>query len=163
MIVSDAIRAADALRPNTLDDLQKAQWVENLDLAVEDMMLDVRGLAEAVRNYSRGIYDKRMLAQLVQSGTITPSDYRAITGIPDTEEIVPRHREGHYPEDDWSLLLPEPYAEAYTLYLVSKIDYYNQETDLYQNDKAMYEAKWSEAQAWWRRENRPRSMCGWKV
>lgn len=163
MRTTDAIKQADELRPNTLSDERKAAWVEGLELDVEAMMLDVRGLAEAVRNYARGIYDKRMLACLVERGTITPADYRGITGIPDTEDIMPTERGGTYPAEDWQLLLPAPHDEAYVLYLVSKIDYYAQEPDNYANDKAMFSSKWSEAQAWWRRENRPRSTCGWRV
>lgn len=163
MRVTDAIKQADELRPNTLSDERKAAWVEGLELDVEAMMLDVRGLAEAVRNYARGIYGKRMLACLVERSIITPADYRAITNAPDTEDIVPTERVGHYPAEDWTLLLPAPYDEAYVLYLVSKIDYYAQEADNYANDKAMFSEKWSETQAWWRSNNRPRMTSGWRV
>lgn len=163
MRVTDAIKQADELRPNTLSDERKAAWVEGLELDVEAMMLDVRGVAEAVRNYARGIYDKRMLACIVERSIITPADYRAITGIPDTEDIASTERGGNYPAKDWDLLLPAPYDEAYVLYLVSKIDYYAQEAENYANDKAMFSEKWSEAQSWWRSNNRPRMTSGWRV
>ena len=146
MKVSGVLQQADELRPNTLKDERKAAWVEDLDLQVEDMMLDVRGLAEALRNYQRGIYDKRMLAALVDLGRISTADYAVITG--DTGSIVSPRRAGRYPAEDWQLLLPAPWEEVYVLYLISKIDFYNQESDLYANDAAMYEQKWSEAQAW---------------
>ena len=163
MRVSDVVRQADLLRPNTLAPEIKASWVEEVDADVEEMMLDVRGVEEAVRNYSRGIYDKRMLSNLVNNGTITPLDYRAITCIPDTEDIVSPCREKWYPEEDCDLLLPKQYEEVYVLYVVSKIDYYNQEADLYQNDKRMFSERWREAQAWWRRNNRARRTGEWRV
>lgn len=160
MKVSDVIRQADALRPNTLSDEQKAAWVEEMDLTVENMMLDVRGLAEAVKNYSRGIYDKRMLACLVEQETISAADYKTITG---EQNIVSPVRAGRYPAEDWQLLLPAPHEKVYVLQLVAEIDFYNQETDLYANDRAMFNEAWAEAQAWWRRENRPRAVNGWVV
>lgn len=163
MRVSDVIRQADLLRPNTLANETKARFVEDLEADVEQMMLDVRGVEEAVRDYARGIYDKRMLSALVHSGVITPLDYRAIANIKDTEEIVSPYREKWYPEDDYELLLPKQYEEVYVLYVVSKIDYYNQESDLYQNDKRVFSERWNEAQAWWRQNNRARCTGEWRV
>lgn len=43
----------------------------------------------------------------------------------------------------------------YVLYLCSQIDYYNNETALYGNDKAVYDEAISEAMAWWRRQHCP--------
>lgn len=163
MKISDAIKAADELRPNTIADTAKARWLQQFEQSVERMMLDVRGLVEAVRNYSRGIYDKRMLACLVERGIITPVDYRAITAIPDTEDIVPTERGGKYPAEDWTLLLPAEHEEVYIDWLVAQIDYYNQEADNYQNDKAMFDERWGAAQAWWRQSNRPKVTSGWVV
>lgn len=53
------------------------------------------------------------------------------------------------------LLLPAPYDRVYVLYLCSQIDYYNNETALYGNDKAVYDEAMSEAMAWWRRQHCP--------
>ena len=52
-------------------------------------------------------------------------------------------------------LLPAPYDRVYVLYLCSQIDYYNNETALYGNDKAVYDEAMSEAMAWWRRQHCP--------
>lgn len=67
--------------------------------------------------------------------------------------------ENHWPEENRVLMMPAPYEEIYQLYLICKIDYYNQEMELYTNDMAMYEAALAEAQAWYRRNHRP---AGWK-
>lgn len=50
---------------------------------------------------------------------------------------------------------PSPYDRVYVLYLCSQIDYYNNETALYGNDKAVYDEALGEALAWWRRNNCP--------
>lgn len=68
-----------------------------------------------------------------------------------------------WPEVDPELLMPAPYEEIYPLYLVCKIDYYNQEMSLYSNDRAIYNAAMNEARAWWRRHHRPRRNRNWKV
>lgn len=63
---------------------------------------------------------------------------------------------GHsWPAGDGELLLPAPYDRVYVLYLCSQIDYYNNETALYGNDKAVYDEAMSEAMAWWRRQHCP--------
>lgn len=61
----------------------------------------------------------------------------------------------NWPVEEAELLLPSPYDRAYVLYLCSQIDYYNNETALYANDKAVYDAALSEALGWWRREHCP--------
>lgn len=60
-----------------------------------------------------------------------------------------------WPAGDGELLLPAPYDRVYVLYLCSQIDYYNNETALYGNDKAVYDEAMSEAMAWWRRQHCP--------
>ena len=68
-----------------------------------------------------------------------------------------------WPESEAELLIPFPHDEIYQLYLICKIDYYNQEMVLYMNDLATYHAALAEAQAWWRRTHRPASRKNWRV
>lgn len=70
--------------------------------------------------------------------------------------------ENTWPEDQ-ELLMPHPYEEIYQLYLICKIDYYNQEMDLYANDIAFYNEALAEARAWFRRHHRPKSTSNWRV
>ncbi len=113
MKLSIAMARADALRPNTISEEQKAAWVQALDAQLAEMM-DVQA-----------------------------------------------------PEDGWpvdrELLMPAPHEEIYPLYLVSRIDYHNEEMDLYANDMLIYNAALAEAQAWWRRNHRPPYRGNWKV
>jgi len=69
----------------------------------------------------------------------------------------------NWPEEDRVLLMPPPHEEIYQLYLICKIDYYNQEMKLYANDLAIYNAALAEAQAWYRRHHRPRCDGNWRV
>lgn len=69
----------------------------------------------------------------------------------------------NWPEEDRELLMPAPYSEVYVLYLVSKIDYFNQEYMLYANDREAFEKALSEALGWWRRNHRPIGYGGWRV
>lgn len=68
-----------------------------------------------------------------------------------------------WPHDDRELLMPAPHEEIYQLYLICKIDYYNQEMSLYANDRAVYNTALEEAQAWWRRHHMPRPFRNWRV
>ena len=65
--------------------------------------------------------------------------------------------------DDRELLMPPPHEEIYQLYLVAKIDYYNNEIDMYTNDLMVYGEMLAEAKAWWRRNNKPPQRGSWKV
>lgn len=69
----------------------------------------------------------------------------------------------NWPEEDRVLLVPSPHDEIYQLYLICKIDYYNQEMNLYANDMAIYNAALAEAQAWYRRRHRPTCAGNWRV
>lgn len=69
----------------------------------------------------------------------------------------------NWPEEDRVLLMPSPHEEIYQLYLICKIDYYNQEMNLYANDMAIYNAALAEAQAWYRRHHRPICAGNWRV
>lgn len=68
-----------------------------------------------------------------------------------------------WPEIDTELLMGAPHEEIYQLYLICKIDYYNQEMSLYANDLAVYDAALQEAQAWYRRAHRPKIRWKWQV
>lgn len=61
----------------------------------------------------------------------------------------------NWPDEDGELLLPSPYDEVYQLYLCCRIDYYNNETALYGNDKTVYDEALNEALSWWRRGHCP--------
>lgn len=53
------------------------------------------------------------------------------------------------------LLVPDPYGMVYVYWLTQKIDLLNQETDKYNNDRAMFENAYNEMHDWWNRTYMP--------
>lgn len=69
--------------------------------------------------------------------------------------------ENRWPEDQ-ELLMPNPYDNIYRLYLISMIDFYMQDLNLYANDKELFNQAMKEAKAWWRRNHRPKKSPYWE-
>ncbi len=67
-----------------------------------------------------------------------------------------------WPKDS-VLSTPPPDDVIYELYLCAMIDWANQETGLYANDMAVFNAAWYEATARWRREHCPGRRQAWRV
>lgn len=57
-------------------------------------------------------------------------------------------------EDDYELLVQDPYSEVYPMHLCACIDWVQEETDLYQIDMITANQAFTELKAWWRRNNR---------
>lgn len=53
------------------------------------------------------------------------------------------------------LLVPDPYGMVYVYWLTQKIDLLNQETDKYNNDRALFENAYNEMHDWWNRTYMP--------
>lgn len=71
--------------------------------------------------------------------------------------------ENTWPREDVKLLMPFPHDTTYVLYLCAKIDYAQEDTALYMNDKAVANNAISQARAWWRRNNMPHEFKRIKV
>lgn len=54
------------------------------------------------------------------------------------------------------LTIPDRFQDVYINYMLSKIDYHNQETERYNNDVVMYNSAYDAYAAWFRREHRPK-------
>ena len=69
------------------------------------------------------------------------------------------------PEDpqDIELLMPHPYDNIYLWFLCAQIDLMNEETQLYADDMATFNAAWARAQAWYRRTTREPRKKNWRV
>lgn len=68
------------------------------------------------------------------------------------EEMYPNE----YPTVDPDLLMPEGFDSIYYLYLMAMIDDANEETVLYQNDFAVFNAAYKEARQRWMRTHHPK-------
>ena len=71
------------------------------------------------------------------------------------EEVINR-AEGYDLEKDQDkkLSIPDRFKDVYVNYLLSKIDYHNEETERYNNDVVMYNSAYDAYAAWFRRCNR---------
>lgn len=67
-----------------------------------------------------------------------------------------------YPTDTY-LLIEEPYQQVYVWYCAAMIDLAQQDTDLYQNDKAVADARIAEIKALHRRKNTPAFAGNWRT
>jgi hypothetical protein len=65
-------------------------------------------------------------------------------------------KEPHIGEEDkgTELIAPEEYADVYRYYLLAKIDFMNQDTDLYLNDAAMFNQAYTELCNYWSRTHK---------
>lgn len=107
MKLKEAIRKADQLRPNTIEEEIKAQWVAEIEGRV----------AETARE--------------------------------------PQPTDG-WAEEDPVLIMPYPYDDIYVLFLMAKIDFANEEMDLYGDDSVIANERVDNALAWWVRNHPPR-------
>ena len=67
-------------------------------------------------------------------------------------------------DENVELQVEEPYTEIYVYWLFSKIDYFQQEHDLYANDMIMYNSEYEEYSAWYLKnhEHKPTEIqVGW--
>ena len=65
--------------------------------------------------------------------------------------------------EDRELLMPYPYDDIYHWYLLAIIDDMNEETQLYENDMAVFNSAWARAQAWYRRNTHKLDKRNWRV
>lgn len=66
--------------------------------------------------------------------------------------------------DNIDLSMPAAHEDVYVKFLCSKIDYYNGESELYANDKAIYNEAMAEAGAWYIRTMGAKNNKGnWRI
>lgn len=65
-------------------------------------------------------------------------------------------------EEDYELILQDPYSEVYVKSICAYIDWVQEETDLYQIDMIMANQAMAETKAWYRRNNREKGNTKFK-
>ncbi len=148
MKISEAIQKANSLRDNLLTDKQKVDWLRDLDGQIADFM----GIAP--HGFRRYRPKNEFVVIDPEKDTTGRRLHRCKGKWPFTNT---------WPEEDAKLLMSYPHEDVYPLYLVAMIDYYNQESALYENDLAVYNSAMSAARAWWRRNHRPPRNSNVKV
>lgn len=88
----------------------------------------------------------------------TLSEARKAAWIYELEGRLAETRQAPPPAKTWPadslLAFPPPYDLVYESYLCAMIDLANEETELYANDMTVFNQKYAEAIAWWRRGHR---------
>lgn len=125
MTPNKVIEIVDRVKPNTYTEEDKLRWINELDGMVKRLVFQ---------------WDEKYLKNLegkYKNGEITKEAY---------EELINKTKPYEYPEDmDRELLIPAPYDEdLYTLYVQTKIDFYNREYTNYNNTATMFEIRYDE-------------------
>lgn len=159
MRISEAITQANALRDNLFSDSMKAGWLWRLDGQIAEFILpdleEKPPLPESKFDpldwQGEGGDQERPASDPAGAGQGAEAE-------PDAADAGERSwpAVNTWPEEDAALLTPAPYDGIYPMYLVAMIDYYNQESALYQNDMVLFNEAMAAARAWWRRNHRPK-------
>ena len=62
-------------------------------------------------------------------------------------------------DHDTELSIPDRFQDVYINYLLSKIDFHNEETERYNNDVIMYNSAYESFSAWFRRQHRAKQRA----
>ena len=108
---------------------------------------------------------------IVQADTMRPnaiSEELKVKWLYELDCEVAEMCEADKPEYDWPVedtetVLSAPQDGIYPKYLMAQIDYYNQESAMYENDMTIFNAAYDDVMAWWRRNHMKESKGGWKV
>lgn len=168
MRVIDAIREADAYRPNSVDSGLKVLWLKRFEAEIKQWMSE--GKEPKHRHHHRHA-DKTIyvsafgLPQIFYNYDGANGAYAVVVGSEGdfTAVCCFDEHEPHFPplppvpqefNDETELIFKDADEGVYTLYLASKIDEQNMDTTLYANDAAAFNSAYAEAKARYRRANR---------
>lgn len=141
----EAITKASALRQNMFSDEQKYDWLMSFEGEVAELMC--KGVKTDSTQASENDVYKANGKYYVYRGS-------------EWVELLDKA----YPDMETELLMTYPHDYIYVLYLIAMIDYYNKETEQYQNDVTVFEDAKKKAFASFRRNNLPPSReSGFKV
>lgn len=59
-------------------------------------------------------------------------------------------------DSEKELMLPDRFCDIYEHYLKAKIEFYDEETDIYNNEVAAYQSAYNQYAAWYRRNHMPK-------
>lgn len=127
MTVSQVLAYVDDVKPNQYDDDIKIKWLSALEGRIFNDVINTH-----MRNYD----------ELIEDTEEETYSYTEFGGL-----------------DSWDmetqLVVPDEYAELYSLYIMAKIDFSNGETDRYQNSSLMFNASYNDFTAWYNRTHKP--------
>lgn len=62
-------------------------------------------------------------------------------------------------DEEKKLMVPDRFSDIYISYLLAKIDFYDGETDRYNNDVILYQSAYDQFTAWYRRRHMPKQTA----
>lgn len=158
MDIKTLLHRVDELRPNSISDAVKIQYLNEIEGEVFDVLTHYEGADELIlRNLEARKLPKKMERQNVggnqtENPGMNIGDPIDIGGIrvdllKPVLKLVPYDKE----EREAILLLPDRFAGVYTSYIVAKINFQENESDDYNNAALLHQA---ERDAWMQWMNR---------
>lgn len=62
-------------------------------------------------------------------------------------------------DSEKELMLPDRFCDIYEHYLKAKIEFYDEETDIYNNEVAAYQNAYNQYAVWYRRNHMPKQLA----
>jgi hypothetical protein len=97
-----------------------------------------------------------LIADEMKIGWLNTVERKIFTNVVESRENPDEIQQKTITEQDFDvdLIAPEEYADVYRYYILAKIDYVNQETDLYMNDSQMFNQAFIEFANYWTRTHK---------
>lgn len=177
MTIIEAIQAVDSLKPNNYSELEKIQWLSELDGTIKAEIIDTHESAyseddieDAINEYIKGNvlkYEKEVNEYAEVNGV---SIEEARAQIPFKEISYKEAREhiekncselvfNGYNENtslETELIVPAPYDRLYKSWLESRIDYANGEYAKYNNSVTVFNTDYLSYQRAYNRKHIPK-------
>jgi len=150
MTINEILAEVQELKPSQYDEALMIKWLSRLEAKI---------IKELVYTHIPDEKIKEKMSTISSNFVKLYSKELPLTE--DTEENEPEFEQTEefsgYGENDYEteLLIEEPYAEVYTFYIMSMIDYYNGETARYANSSAMFNNAYMEYAAYYNRTHEP--------
>ena len=146
MTVSRALALADELKPNLMSTEAKYAFLNEIEAMIH---------GELIMTHAHTAEEEECPVYTVPEET-AGTEETVTTEEQGTETETTEETEEEEAEDtDPELLIPSPYDMLYPYYIITNIDYLNQEMDKYNNDRAIFENKYQQAADWINRTRMP--------
>lgn len=173
MTINEVIQAVDSLKPNSYSELEKIQWLSELDGTIKAEIIDTHEGAdkeEAINEYIKNnvLEYEKIVNEYAKVNEVSLEEARE--QIP-FHEIKYKEAKEHiestrsdimfdgYNENtslDTELIAPAPYDRMYKSWLESRIDYANGEYSKYNNSVTVFNADYLSYQRAYNRKHMPK-------
>lgn len=122
--------------------------------------MKLKELIEKINKLKLNEYDEDQLAEWVTEleNYMILNIFNRAEGM-DYEQVRYRYEE----DGETELMVPDPFSEVYLHYLASKIDYWQQEIESYNNSVLLYNTAYQAFADYMRRKHKPKSRPNRKI